>query len=936
MRKLLTLLLLCSAVSVAARHSERLYLSGTGLGDTRTWQFFCTEGMRSGSWSTIEVPSQWELQGFGAYSYGRWYMDKSIAHPPREQGIYRYGFDVPASWRGRAVRIVFEGVMTDTELKVNGRSAGDIHRGGFNEFSYDISRLLRYGARNEIEVTVSKESSDKTVNGAERKADWWIFGGIYRPVYLEAKPAAHIVRLALDPKADGSLSARVFTSPLKKGYSIAFDIDGEHAVTSPIEAGTEHLLHASWPDIRPWDAEHPNLYTLGVVLLDPQGRVVHRCEERIGFRTVEFRPRDGLYVNGTRVVLKGINRHSFHPDGGRTTNREVSLQDGLLIKQMNMNAVRMHYAPDRHFLDICDSLGLYVIDELAGWHGAYGTEVGMKLQEEFVARDLNHPAIILWSNGNEGGWNTRLDARFAELDPQQRHVIHPWADFDELDTHHYPAYQTGVARFTNGHKLFMPTEFMHGTYDQGHGAGLEDFWEKYTASPLFVGGFMWDFSDNAVRRTDRGGILDSDGSNGSDGILGPYREKEGSFYAVREIWSPVHFRPLRITPSFDGRMAVENRWLTTPLGECTARYRVLKVTSPLNGARQESIAEGDVALPDIEPGCTAYARMTLPNNFTEGDVLEVTAFDPAGRPLCTRTWPIRYTADYAARERAGIVAAAPASAAGNDGCITLAGGDVRIDFDAATGRIVGVRNGGGALSFGGGPLPEGMNARFDRALFRTEGDRAVATFHYLGAIDSIRWELDGAGLLSMHAVTLDRASGGKGFDDAVTAGGILNFGFSFTYPESKVEGVEWFGRGPYRVWKNRLPGANLGLWSKEYNDTLTGAAFERLVYPEFKGYHADLYWATLRTSEGGFSVYSLSDGLYLRLYTPAEPDDNKAHAAYPVFPSGDLSFLYEIPAIRDFKPLEQHGPKSQPGDIRIKKGDEGVHMHLMFDFRQRH
>ena len=119
------------------------------------------------------------------------------------------------------------------------------------------------------------------------------------------------------------------------------------------------------------------------------------------------------------------------------------------------------------------------------------------------------------------------DKLFYRYDPQRRHVIHPWADFDELDTHHYPAYLTGVGRFTNGYKVFMPTEFMHGLYDQGHGAGLEDFWARYTAHPLFAGGFLWAYSDEAVRRTDCNGILDSEDYNAPDGIVGPYREKEG-------------------------------------------------------------------------------------------------------------------------------------------------------------------------------------------------------------------------------------------------------------------------------------------------------------------------------------------------------------------------------------------------------------------------
>ena len=163
---------------------------------------------------------------------------------------------------------------------------------------------------------------------------------------------------------------------------------------------------------------------------------------------------------------------------------------------------------------------------------------------------------------------------------------------------------------------------------------------------------------------------------------------------------------------------------------------------------------------------------------------------------------------------------------------------------------------------------------------------------------------------------------------------ISNFEFTFSYTEEKVKGMEWFGRGPYRVWKNRIRGANYGIWNKAYNNTITGADFENMVYPEFKGYHGNMYWSTIQTSESSFTVYSASDGVFLRVFTTAEPVDNKTNwQANPDFPEGDISFLYEIPAMRCFKPISQQGPKSQPSNIRIKAGDEGVHMDLWFDFK---
>ena len=163
--------------SAGAQNTEILYLSGTGLGNTVTWDFYCSAGMNSGKWSQIEVPSQWELQGFGEYTYGRFYLMKD-AKPSNETGLYRYSFKVPAGWEDKHVSIVFEGVMTDTEVKINDIPTGDIHQGGFYRFSYDITDKLNYGKKNTLEVKVWKESANRSVNAAERRADWWLYGGI--------------------------------------------------------------------------------------------------------------------------------------------------------------------------------------------------------------------------------------------------------------------------------------------------------------------------------------------------------------------------------------------------------------------------------------------------------------------------------------------------------------------------------------------------------------------------------------------------------------------------------------------------------------------------------------------------------------------------------------------------------------------------------------
>lgn len=926
-------------ILVSAQQTETQYLSGLGLGNEKVWKFYCSAGMSSGKWSKIKVPSQWELQGFGQYTYGRWYK-AGLKNPSMEEGKYEYAFAAPASWKNKQVTIVFEGAMTDTEVKINGQLAGEIHQGGFYRFSYNITDKLKFGGKNKLEVKVSKHSANKSVNGAERRADWWLFGGIYRPVYLEAKPPVNIERIAVNAQADGKLSAEIFTTSLPQNYKLVVGIFHPKmkmkfdAYNINLQAGaTKHNITVKWDNVLSWNPENPQLYQLVLELKNEQNQTVHSFTERIGFRTVEFRKQDGIYVNGVKVVLKGTNRHSFHPDGGRTTNREISLQDAKLLKEMNMNAVRSHYPPDKHFLEMCDSLGIFYLNELAGWQNAYDTEVGKKLVKEMVTRDVNHPCIILWNNGNEGGWNTALDKEFAKYDPQKRHVIHPWADFDNLDTHHYPAYQTGVARFTNGYKVFMPAEFAHGLYDQGNGAGMEDFWLKWIETPLFAGAFTWCFADEAVKRSDKGDILDSDGSNAPDGIFGPYREKEGSFYTIREVWSPVQIRKFMITPSFNGEIFVTNDYLFSTLGNHILKYRLYSITSPLTESKKKLVEEGEMSLPNIARGETAKIKIPVSEQFFTASVLELEAIDGNGSSVCNWTYPVQLAAKYTSEEfKKANLNGNDATYELKDSTATLTGGVIKVQYNLNTGLITEVKNKCGLVSFNNGPVAVGMKVKLKNYKIRQEGDKSVLTFFYLGGVDSIRWEMTPSGLFRMSAIMLNRASGGGGFDDSFMDENITNFGLTFSYPENRMMGMEWFGRGPYRVWKNRIKGTNYGLWNKEYNNTITGESFESLVYPEFKGYHANMYWATMQTKESVFSFYSESDGVFLRVFTPEEPK-KRLENSMPAFPTGDISFLYEIPAIRDFKPIPHLGPNSQPASVRIKKGDEGISMKIWFDFR---
>jgi hypothetical protein len=909
-----------TAFYVFSQKTERVYLSGTGTDDAIHWEFYCTDGSHAGKWTTIAVPSNWEQCGFGTYNYGL--VKDSLRS--KEKGYYKHRFSVPAEWQGRSVSIVFEGSMTDTEVKINGTLAGPVHQGAFYRFRYDITDLLLYGQENLLEVTVSKHSSNESVNKAERHGDFWIFGGIFRPVYLEIKPRQHIVRTTINALADGGFIAVVSVANVKEAATLAAQLitpQGKpvgRPFSTDLQPGESMaMLMASVDSPMLWSAEFPNLYKVEISLMQ-KGIPVHIVTERFGFRTVELREHDGFYLNGQKIKFRGINRHSFWPETGRALSKTRCIEDVLLVKEMNMNAVRnSHYPADEYFLEACDSLGLYVMDELTGWHHAYDTEVGSRLVREMLESNANHPCIVIWANGNEGGHNRELDPIFDSLDLQGRPVCHPWEDFRGMDTQHYINYDYGNGVCFHGHDVVFPTEFLHGLYDGGHGAGLYDYWEYMWEDPLSAGGFLWDFADNGIRRTDKNGILDTDGNHAADGILGPYHEKEGSFYTVKEVWSPVHFEHREITPAFDGKFVIENRYSFTNTRQCSFKYTFVRIKDP--DSEEETVYRGGrIRAPDIEPGHKGILSVALPDGWKTYDVLYIQAEDPHGRIIYTWSWPIKRPVGIADR----IVTKEgqkPQFLASADSLIITAAGGVKFTFSRNTGMLIRVENAKGLIPFGNGPVL--CNGVFDFRGIETrfEGDTLVIQY-LLGEKSNyreLRWILYPSGWLALELAYRPSA---YEFD---------MLGVSFSYPEDLVTGVVWMGNGPYRVWKNRLEGTRLNRWEKDYNNTVTGK--DGYIYPEFKGYYANLYWVRIKTKEQDFTMVTSDEDIFLRLFTPEFPDDPFNTA--PVFPSGDISFMHAIPPIGTKSQIpENMGPSGKKNMYFDYWKQRTKTMRLFFDF----
>ncbi|PTN10449.1 glycoside hydrolase family 2 TIM barrel-domain containing protein [Mangrovibacterium marinum] len=921
----LAFLLLLTNYSIdlsAQDRKETMFLSGTDNENTATWDFFCTSGRKSGVWSKIEVPSHWEQQGFGEYDYGRDYRTYGKKFKfADETGIYKHSFTVPENWKDKDIFIVFDGSMTDSEVKVNGELAGPIHQGSFYQFRYNISDKLKAG-ENELEVTVHKNSANASVNRAERYADYWIFGGIFRPVYLEAFPKSYIERVAIAAKADGSFSMDAFPVNAQKKQSIYAEIiDADGAVVKTCEtkiSPKDSLVTLSCQVDNPatWTSETPNRYSVKVSLKEGNN-TKYELNEKFGFRTIEIRQGDGIYVNGVKIKIKGINRHVFWPETGRCSNARIDLNDVKLMKEMNLNAVRCaHYPPDKSFLNFCDSLGLYVLDELAGWQNAYDTESGSKLVREMVIHDVNHPSIILWSNGNEGGTNKELDDDFDIYDPSKRPVIHahhkPGNDYNGIDCNHYENYYS-TKKILEDKLIYMPTEFLHAQDDGGAAASLADFWELHWNSKLGAGGFIWNFSDEGIVRTDLDNAIDVNRVNAPDGVLGPHREKEGSYYALRQIYSPVKIDLKKLPGDFDGTIAVENRFHFTNLNECKFTWELVNFVQPeVREAGHKVMANGTATAPDVAPVSKGELKLNLPSDYKKYDGLYLRAFDQHGNELYCWSWKtngnrkevLKLVEKSLGEDEKALLEELKAQGVEEDNIlpieqqkgddsglsskveltedeeqVILKASGIAVSFSKKNGTILKVTNDFGLpIPFGNGPVLVSGNAELTGVSHHEAEGAQVLEMTYSGDIKKLSWTMYTSGWLELNY-------------EYQVADKQLFTGITFSFPESDIISAKWLGDGPAHVWKNRLQGGQLDVYQRLYNTILPAT---NSWGDQFKGYYADVSWMEFNTVHGKFTVVAQEPDLFVRLfsfYGISGPEN------YPQLPAGDISFLDGIPPI---------------------------------------
>ncbi len=629
------------------------YIAGSDLGAEANFQ---NSTFADASWKTITVPGHWELQGFAKPRYAQ--VDDGT-------GLYREVFQVPPSWQGQRVFLRFDGVLYGFHAWVNGIEIGS-WASAYNPSSFDITDALKPSGDNLLAVKVSTHS-----HGFEFDTnDCWALSGIYRDVTLFAVPTVHVTGFKsftqLQSNGTAILHVAVDTNTPATGKGTLRTIDGQTVGEFAFTSQTDTTITVTHPQL--WSAERPTLYTLELALASGQ-----QITEKIGLREVTI-VGGVLQLNGRPIKLHGADHHDIWPVNGRVATEELMRRDLELMRAANINFIRTsHYPPHPRFLELCDEMGFYVMDEIPFGFGdehlrdpAY-QETLLTRARATVHRDRNRPCVLIWSVGNE---NPNTPLTFAtgqevkKLDPSRpicfpqvgsyfAKSYHELPDWVDIYAPHYPEVAT-VAKYAR--ELTRPIIFTEYAHALGLASGrIEAEWAIMQASPRIAGGAVWMFQDQGILRTsekpvdrsaptitvwpDATHFYDTSGNGGMDGIVYSDRTPQTDYWEVRKAYSPVHIAARDIALRSDEKtisVQLENRFDFRSLDGMTLTWAFVR-----NGS---SIANGTVSL-HAAAQATEAVMLQIPNELSNADGnydwLELRCLNEQGTSFYERTLRLR-------------------------------------------------------------------------------------------------------------------------------------------------------------------------------------------------------------------------------------------------------------------------------------------------------
>lgn len=588
----------------------------------RPMEDFYSNDFDATSWADIQVPGNWEVQGFGTPIYvNATYEFTSPGHAPywdrpnppfvpeefNPTGTYHREFSIPQEWQGEDIILNFEGIKGVAYIYLNGEFVG-MTKDSKLPARFDITQCVKFGI-NKLAVQIHRWSDASYLECQ----DFWRLSGFERDVYVSARPKAHIVDFFVRPSLDENYENGVFaldiTTKAENGYSATYQVidnNGKvilHETKPVVNNNSDIAFTASVPGVKKWSAEEPNLYTL-VIELKNGNKVIEATSMKIGFRTAEVKNKQFL-VNGQPVLVKGVNIHEHNEFTGHYMTEELMRKDFELFRKYNVNTARTcHYPQPELFYRLADEYGIYVIDEAnIEAHGmGYNLSKGGTLANNLlfledhmnrvigmVERDKNHASIITWSMGNESGngYNFYETYKWMKNRDNTRPVQYERAGFEWNTDIYCPMYRTPAeseeyAKRTDVDRPMIQCEYAHA---MGNSLGnFTEYWDLIRKYPLLQGGCIWDWVDQGLAAKDGQGnkIWNFGGDYGSkgtpsagdfciNGIVFPDRTTKPHTEEMRKVYQNIWFKDF--DPS-KGNISVYNENFFIDLSQYSFDYEV--------------------------------------------------------------------------------------------------------------------------------------------------------------------------------------------------------------------------------------------------------------------------------------------------------------------------------------------------------------------------
>ena len=854
-------------------------------------------------WDEIPVPSNWEVEGYGHAIYldERYPFEAQWPAVPEDYnpvGAYRTSFELPAQWDGKIVRLVFGGARSAMYVWLNGRRVG-YSQGAKTPAAFDITPFIQPG-KNTLALKIHRWSDASYLESQ----DMLRMSGLERGIHLEAIPESHIADVFFrgglkNQYRDGKLDLDVLIrnqSEEQGSYQLQWSLLNPRQGNAKVGQGLEHFdlpggesrelsLSQSIAGVDSWSAETPRLYILLLHLQDKGGKTLAVWSDQVGFRDVEIR--DGqLMVNGNALTIRGVNRHETHPQTGHVVSRETMLQDILLMKANNINAVRSaHYPNDPYWYDLTDRYGLWVIDEanieshplaISG-----DTQLGNEMSwlpahldrtQRMVERDKNHPSIIIWSLGNEAGEGKIFESTYEwikQRDPTRLVQYEPAGTAGYTDIY-CPMYAP-IQRLLDyaATEPVRPAIMIEYAHAMGNSVGnLADYWSAIDSHPSLQGGYIWDWVDQSLAFKDEKGRrywayghdyhpdLPTDGNFLNNGLVDPDRQPHPHLFEVKKVYQPLSFKVL------DGsarRFEVTNRYDFIGLDHLAFEWKLQEdgqvIASDVFEVAETRPGEStriDINPPDVsrKPGAE-YHLILQASQKENSDAI------PSGHPLAWEQFSLGREQMVEAHTPDGVVRVKDSGDA-----IIVSGSDFEIVFSREDGAIDSYRLHGREMLVSG-PVPNFWRPPTDNdlgngmpewaAAWKLAGpDRKLESIQAdtLDGLVHIRtgFELHGIGSRLIVSYVID-ALGAISVQMEFQPGDlplskIPRFGMQLSLPTG-FSRVEWFGRGPHESYADRKTSAAVG----RYSDDVANM-FHRYSRPQETGNLTDVRWMRLGDDEG--------------------------------------------------------------------------------------